>query len=412
MIDRRSLLRASAAGLGALSLAPRLLAGQSGPSARIRERSGRPCLVLVQLTGGNDGLNTLVPYADDTYFNSRKSLAHEVRDLHRIDDRFAFAPTLSRTARLYREGRMGIVHGVGYPDPNRSHFKSYEIWHAADPRGRAAAPGWLGRVIAAKHGRNTDPHRMVHVGDQLPYSLHSSTHPALAFRTPKQYRWAGDGKPPVEFASDSGESTRRFDDEVEPGSNLDFLRGVMSDAMASSARVRDAVAGYRPAVEYPKGDFAQSLAVAAALLASDVPTEVLSVEHTGFDTHAGQVNTHARLLEELDEGLSTFLADLQAKVPQRRVLCLVYSEFGRRVAKNNSGGTDHGTAGPVFLFGSAVTAGQFGAPPSLTELDERGDLVFTTDFRSIYATVIRDLFGVDPEQVLGARYKTLPFLRT
>ena len=153
MIDRRSLLRGSAAGLGCLSLAPGIFAGQAGPSARVRDRAGRPCLVLVQLTGGNDGLNTLVPYTDDAYFEARGSLAHKPGDLHRLNRRFALAPDLPGLARLYREGRMGIVHGVGYPEPNRSHFKSYEIWHTADLRGRAAAPGWLGRVIAAKHGQ-------------------------------------------------------------------------------------------------------------------------------------------------------------------------------------------------------------------------------------------------------------------
>ncbi len=416
-LDRRKFLLQGLAGITALSWTNGLGFARQDPLQLRAQRAKngaldpeRPCLVLVQLTGGNDGLNTVVPYTEDVYYEARKGLAHSVDQVHVLDDSTALAPNLPGLAELWKQGGLGIVHGVGYPQPNRSHFKSLEIWHTADPRGRAAATGWVGRMVDARHDGDVDPHRMVHVGDRLPYSLYSSVHPALSFQTPQQYRWAGDGTPPVEFAGRPA-SAETCEQDPEALSNLDFVRGVLVDALGSSEQVRSAVGIYRPAVEYPKGDFAQSLAVVAALIASDVPTEVLSVELDGFDTHASQSARHSAQLAKLDEGLSAFVRDVAIRSPRRKLLCYVFSEFGRRVAKNSSGGTDHGTAGPVLVLGSAAKAGMFGERPSLTELDNRGDLVHTTDFRALYATAIQGLFGADAQAVLGARYAPLPLLR-
>ena len=409
-IDRRELLRLGLGGAAALTLAsPASLAANLRGSGRSSE--GGPCLVLVQLAGGNDGLNTLVPYRDDAYHEARPKLALDSGEVLALNDELGLAPALEGMHRLWNEGRLGVLPGVGYPNPNRSHFKSFEIWHTADMRGRAGSTGWAGRLVSALHPAGRDPHRMVHVGSGLPYSLHSPVQPALALRAPRHYRWAGDGTPPAELSGagehDPVELCEHGTDEL---SNLDFVRSVMHDAAGSSAAVREAVARYRPAVEYSNDTLSQSLATCAALLDSGLPTSVLSVEHGGFDTHTGQATRHAGRLGQLDGALTAFLDDLHVRGCEHKVFVLVFSEFGRRVQENASGGTDHGTAGPVFFAGNAARIGLVGEQPSLTELDERGDLVHTTDFRSVYGTIAEGLFGIPAQAVLGEAFPKLPIL--
>lgn len=407
MIDRRSFLGLSAAALGGVVF--------SAPhaSARIvrqgvRARLGAPTLVLVELRGGNDGLSTVVPYADPAYRKARKNLAIDERDVlplsagskRRGRTPLGFPKELTRLHRLFEEDQLGIVLGAGYSEPNRSHFKSRDIWHTGDTAGRLSGPGWIGKLTAERHGESVDPNRLVHVGDDLPYALNSSLHPAVAFRAPRRYRWAGD-------ESELVDAGPRPMDSGKEGDNLDFLRGVQRDARASSAEVRGAMARYRPAVEYPDEPFAQSLAVAAALIASNLQSEVVSVQLTGFDTHNDQPDRHARLMGDLDAGLGLFLEDLRAQNLDENVLVLAFSEFGRRVQENASRGTDHGTAGPMFLAGPLAKAGFHGEQPSLTDLDERGDLQHSVDFRTVYSAVLERLFKVDSEAVLGRRWKPL-----
>jgi uncharacterized protein (DUF1501 family) len=411
MIDRRRFLELSAAALGGLAFtAPHASARvlRRGP----RARRGAPVLVLVQLGGGNDGLNTVVPFADPAYHAARKNLAIGERDVLPLSagkrgrgaQPLGFPKELARLHRFFEEERLGVVLGAGYPDPNRSHFKSMDIWHTGDAAGRLSGPGWIGKLTAARHGESTDPNRLVHVGDELPYALNSSLHPAVAFRAPRRYRWAGDESELV----DAG--PRPMDSDGE-GDNLDFLRGVQRDARASSAEVRGAMARYRPSVEYPDEPFAQSLAVAAALIASELHSEVISVQLTGFDTHNDQPNRHGRLMAELDAGLGLFLEDLRSQGLDEDVLVLGFSEFGRRVQENASRGTDHGTAGPMFLAGPLAKPGFHGEQPSLTDLDERGDLRHSVDFRTVYAAVLAGVFEVDPEAVLGRHWEPLDCVR-
>ena len=407
MIDRRSFLGLSAAALGGLAF--------SAPhaSARVvrqglRARRGAPTLVLVQLGGGNDGLSTVVPYADPAYREARKNLAIDERDVlplspgskRRGRAPLGFPKELTRLHRLFEEDQLGVVLGAGYPEPNRSHFKSMDIWHTGDAAGRLSGPGWIGKLTAARHGEAVDPNRLVHVGDDLPYALNSNLHPAVAFRAPRRYRWAGDESELVDAGPRPMEPGKQ-------GNNLDFLRGVQRDARASSAEVRGAMARYRPAVEYPDEPFAQSLAVAAALIASNLQSEVISVQLTGFDTHNDQPNRHGRLMGELDAGLGLFLEDLRTQGLDENVLVVAFSEFGRRVQENASRGTDHGTAGPMLLAGPLAKPGFHGEQPSLTDLDERGDLRHSVDFRTVYAAVLERLFEVEPEAVLGRHWKPL-----
>lgn len=403
-IDRRTFLGASLAlGATALIRGPRASAAALGPCGA-RRSPNAPVLVVVQLGGGNDGLNTVVPYADDAYHRARRRIAIGAKDVLDLDGHVGLAPQLARLHANFGEGHVAVVQGAGYPEPNRSHFKAMEIWHTARATGRESGPGWLGRLAVDAWEDDVHPDRSVHVGGAAPYALYSRRHPAISLETPRNYRWAGNGED-IE-GLDVEEGARAEADR----SQVDFLRDVMRAARSSSLAVRRAVASYRPAVEYERDDLSQSLAVCAALIDAQIGSQVLSVEHKSYDTHAGQANRHAALLSALDTALDAFMRDLRAKERDREVVVLVFSEFGRRVGENASAGTDHGTAGPMFVLGTPVAGGLFGEQPALTDLDERGDMRHAVDFRSVYATIADRHFGAAAEAVLGARYPQLDLL--
>jgi uncharacterized protein (DUF1501 family) len=389
--DRRRFL------LGCGALAGAMLVG-SGDDARasvlaVREGPDEdavpPCLVLVQLTGGNDGLSLLVPYGDDAYHRARPNIAIARTDVLDVDGRFGLPKTMPRLHRALSDGRLGVVHGVGYPDASRSHFKSFEVWHTGRRAGRSSGPGWIGRLAAARSSLDgARAERTVHVGrGAVPYSLHSSTHPPVAFAHPRFHRAVGG----VALDDTPMDDAREAHDGSDEG--LAGLRTLWRDAGASSARLRAAALGHRPRSEYPRDDFAGALSTAAALIAARIGVEVISVELGGFDTHIDQRRRHDRLMERLDGGLGAFLEELDRIEAARGTLVLVYSEFGRRVAENGARGTDHGAAGPVLLAGPKARGGLHGVPPSLTDLDG-GDLRHTIDFRRVFAGAAHGTFGV------------------
>lgn len=414
--DRRHALLAGLSALGAFTLgspraagAPRLYASRALPV-----RGARRTLVVLQLAGGNDGLSTVVPCGDDAYYAARKQTSIAAGEVLRLDDYRGLDPRLQRLHERYQEGKLAIVEGAGYPDPIRSHFKSFDVWHTADARGRGVPEGWLGRLARAAFEGETNPNLCVHVGGEVPYSLSSPTHPPVAFATPTGYRWAGTEAERAAFEDAARAAT--FGNELAPereapraDSNLEFLRGVLADGQASSAAIRRAAARYRTSVEYPGDALGAALRDLAALIEGDVGSRILSAELGGFDTHTDVVNRHANLMRTLDAALGAFLEDLERSEAGRDTVVLVFSEFGRRVAENGSRGNDHGTAGPMFVAGSAVQGGLYGAHPSLSDLDD-GDLKFTTDFRRVYATLIEDGFGVKHQRVLGKHYERLPLL--
>lgn len=405
-LQRRDLLTsglASIAGLAGATLLGRRgvwaseasrLAGAAGDEGRV--------LVLLQLAGGNDGLSTVVPAEDDAYQRARRTVAHKASDVLSVGQGLGLHPALGRLRARFDEGQVAIVSGCGYPGPNRSHFKSYEIWHTADLRGRAGGEGWVGRLMESRFGEAADPNRVVHVGTKVPYSLYSTTHPAASFVLPESYRWA---RIQGEVERLEGAPTTKTGKRAA----LDFVRGVMRDARSSSDAIRHAVAGYAPGARYPGSGLGRNLGTAAALVSAGIGGRVLSVELAGFDTHNQQRNRHDALMRTLDAALDAFLDDLARSEAGRNAVVLVFSEFGRRVAENGSGGTDHGTAGPMFVLGHRVRGGHYGAMPSLTDLDG-GDLRHTTDFRSVYGEVIDSLFGLDHREVLGSSFERLGFL--
>jgi uncharacterized protein (DUF1501 family) len=390
-IDRRAFVLGSLWGLGGLAARPLDLRPTPG-AART--------LVLIQLTGGNDGLSTLVPHADDAYARARSATRIATEEVLRLDERFGLHPKLVRLREIFEHGRLALVQGVGYPEPNRSHFRSMDVWHAADARGREAGTGWIGRCIAGLPDPAT--HAVVHFGAEPPFSLYSARAPLCltsavldATDPARTDRLQPLGAP--ELSAEAASET------------LAALRERISETSSSLATLRAALARPTPKVAYPSSSFAQDLRRAASLIHGELGVRVCSLELDGFDTHGNQRGRHDRLMGELDRALDAFTKDLQKSEAGREALVLLFSEFGRRVEENASGGTDHGAAGLALALGSSVRGGLYGAAPSLDALRD-GDLAFTTDFRSLYASCIQHVFGLDPALVLGGSHPAIDFV--
>jgi uncharacterized protein (DUF1501 family) len=394
--DRRSVLVGGVTLFGGMCLAGSRTRAQD--KARAEALRGERRLLLVELSGGNDGLSTIVPVLDDVYHRSRTRCGVDPKATLKLDDTRGFHPNLGNLRKLFDEGRFAIVEGTGYPQPNHSHFTSQDIWHTARASGRSSGDGWIGRMMAELYPQDVRSPHCVHVGQTMPYSLQSSTHPIVCFDSPPAYRWASN----ADAIADIGQKGAA----MSSASPLAQIRSIVRNAKSSSLEVRRAAANYQPKVEYPASDIAQDLKVAAALLQGGVDVRVMSVTHQGYDTHEDQKRRHDILMRELDGALSAFFNDVRGTEVGDNTLVLVFSEFGRRVEDNASVGTDHGTAGPMFLLGTKVQGGLYGKHPSLQDLYE-GDLKHTTDFRSVYASVLRDWMKVDSEKILGAKYEPI-----
>lgn len=386
-------------------------------------------LVVLQLAGGNDGINTLVPYGDDAYYRARPKIALPAKDILRISDYAGLNPKLPGLRSLYGEGYLGMVQGVGYPNPNRSHFRSTEIWQTASDEGKILKDGWLGRYFD-NCCRGADPGTLgVAIGGQTPQSFASKEPKGVAFSNPEQFRYmkeaANDPAAADRFVremnqpsdsehsslkEDAGGSIGMLDGPADmEGSTMEFLQRTALDARMSSDRILEITRKTKSAVNYPVSPLGNSLNLVGRLIAGGLPTRVYYVSQGGFDTHANQTPSHDRLMGDLDAALSAFVADLKSQGNLDRVLVLSFSEFGRRVEENASGGTDHGAAAPLFVLGGGVRPGLYGAYPSLTDLHD-GDLKFNTDFRSVYATVLERWLNVPSEIVLGKKYPLLSFV--
>jgi uncharacterized protein (DUF1501 family) len=368
---------------------------------------------------GNDRiLVLLVPHGLDEYGQSRSRTRIPASEVLRIDNRCGLHPELSGMKELYDKGRLAIVQGVGYPDPDRSHFKSMDIWHAADRRGRLAGDGWVGRLADTAFAGSDDPNLVVHIGHEVPFSLTANVHRPVAFTAPEAYRWIGarseaevlERSAPLCEHEEAPSRRRGATEFTGRDGALERLRKTLHEAQSSSEQVRKAAARYTPRAKYPATALAGSLATVAALISGGLSTRIYSVQTGGFDTHVNQKPTHDRLMRDLGDSLRAFLADLEAQGALDRVVVLAFSEFGRRVHENGSGGTDHGVAGPLFVLGGRVKGGLHGRHPSLTDLDN-GDLIHTTDFRHVYASLIDDWMGARHQEILGGKWPGLELVR-
>lgn len=370
----------------------------------------RNVLVVVQMGGGNDGLNTIVPYSDDAYHRVRQAIGIAENAVLKIDDRIGLNPVMTGMNELFKSGRLAVVQGVGYPNPNRSHFEATQIWETASPD-RPVTTGWLGRYLDRTIPANvagsdrSNFFTAVSLGDTVPaalISLHIDV-PAVGALNTFQYNVGKD------TASKTTASV--LYDGAKPGQSpyLGLVESTARTAMHGGDLLRAKIASYQRAVTYPADPFSQQLALAAQIIGSDLGTRVIFVSIGSFDTHAGQRAQQDRLLGYMSNGLRAFYQDLEAHGNADRTLALTFSEFGRRVQQNASNGTDHGTAMPLFVLGGKVKGGLYGTHPSLTDLDN-GDLKFNIDFRSVYATVLDKWLGRDSSQIIGSSFDQLSFV--
>jgi uncharacterized protein (DUF1501 family) len=330
---------------GAVSMAPRTTFGAPDTKA--------PVLVVIQLAGGNDGLNTVVPINNDHYYNARPSIAIPSENAIKINDATGLHPSLAGLKAIYDEGQLAIVEGVGYPNPNRAHFRATEIWHTGSGSNTLEKLGWIGRYFDT-YRKDAPANVGLCFGKQNPQAFASATPKGISFHD---------------------------------------LRKVM------------------PQTPFSDNRFAKELQATAHLIRGGSPTSVYHLSRGGFDTHINQTGSHMALMKEIGDGLQAFHTEMKAAGLADRVCVLVYSEFGRRVKENASGGTDHGVAQPVFVLGGAVKGGLYGKRPGLApDQLTKGDPAHTTDYRSVYATLLERHLGVDSKPILLGKFDPLNFI--
>ena len=367
----------------------------------LNDKECRPerILVIVELTGGNDGLDTVIPHTNDEYYKARPTLSVRSHHVLKAGDDFGFHPSLGGMHRLYERGLLGIVHGCGYPSPNLSHFSSMEVWHTATPHDLRIT-GWVGRLADSAWSR-PEPNTVINIAVQQCLAVSAEHHCALVFYNPEELVRKGEHLQ-KDFYS------KLINCSDPENATLNFLANVSRSATDSSTRVRQAVGKYSTPIPYEATPLAQDLKKVAALINAGFSTRVYYVSLTGFDTHAGQTSRRHYLLAGLGEAVCSFQEDMKRIGCAGDVSMMMFSEFGRRVKENASGGTDHGAAGPMFLVGPGVNPGFHGIHPSLTDLDENHDLKMTVDFRRVYASVITEWLRVaDSTAVLGGDFKPL-----
>jgi uncharacterized protein (DUF1501 family) len=388
MLSRRDFITRAAGVLPLGLLAPRFWQ-RAAATAAAEARKDSTILVLLELTGGNDGLNSVVPYADDVYHRSRSTLRVEPAKVLKLDDRVGLHPALKDLHKVWESGDLAIVQNVGYPNPNRSHSRSMEIWQSGSV-GPATPAGWLGRL-----GDANATFDRCHVGQgTMPLAVTGRRTVAQSLASIADFRLVPGATIPASPGDEPGDPV------------LDQVRRRFASARDLSARLDRFAKPTSAAPDTLEG----RLETVRRLIEANTPFRVYYTSLDGFDTHASQLYTHQELLRTLARALGGFLAGLRASRLDERVLVLAFSEFGRRLKENANHGTDHGTAGPVLLAGKAVKAGLVGPHPSLADLDEAGDPRFAIDFRDVYATVLRRWLDVDPTPILGARDTDLPLL--
>jgi uncharacterized protein (DUF1501 family) len=391
MISRRDVLKGSAL----LSLSPVIPAFLARTARAALPQRERRVLVTLQLDGGNDGINTVIPFGDAAYAKCRRELRLPADKLFKIGDGLGLHPSMRHAADLLESGRLAIVQGVGYPNPNRSHFESMNIWQTANPgRSGTETLGWLGRALDKTRIENGPA--AVFVGDEnLPLALFARRAVSTSF---------ADASDLVLTLPSSPDPAAPSGDDLEA-----FVNRTVTNAYATAAELEAAAARGRSA-RYPETALAKRLELVARSIKAGSTARVFYLIQSGYDSHAVQLPTQAQLLREFAGAVKAFLDDLAGSKLADRVVLLAFSEFGRRPEENGSLGTDHGTAGPVFLAGPSVQAGVLGKTPLLGDLDD-GNLKWSTDFRSVYATLLTEWLELPADQILGQSFARLPVLK-
>ncbi len=402
-MSRRHLLGTGASALALGAAGEGLTFGLTSTLARAAEetqKSSSRILVVLELSGANDGLNTLVPYADDAYYKLRPHLGIPEKKLLKIDNHHGFSGGMKGFEQLYKDGKLAIVHGCGYAQPNFSHFTSMAYWHTAAPNSGQAL-GWVGRLADSLHPEGV-PNFIVNIDEAQSLAVSSSRHTPVVFSDPERFMRKGDALVRPMF-----EHIEQASSEDNPSQK--FLADVARSAQEASQQVREAWAKYKTPVDY--GIVPLGLNKIASLIEANMPTRLYytSYPHNMFDTHVHQADVHARILTYTSDAVAAFIRDMERIGRGDDVTVLMFSEFGRRAAENTNLGTDHGTANLMFVAGKNVKGGHYGTPSSLTKLMPDGNLEYTVDFRRVYATMIEGwLQHKDSASILRDKFETFP----
>jgi len=403
LLARRRVLKGALGGVcahtaGTLGLP--LFFGNAAQALAAMPARDQRILVVMELSGGNDGLNTLIPYADDAYYRHRPNIGIKAGKLHKIDDQFGFSPGMAGFERLYKDGKLAVLHGCGYDQPSFSHFTSMAYWHTAAPNS-GGEYGWVGQLADALQPQGA-PNFLVNIDETQSLAVRSRAHTPVVFDDPEKFVRKG-------FFQERPVFERIADSSAPVNDAQRYLLEVARSAKDASALVREAWAAYRTPVDY--GVYPVDLKKVAALIDAELPTRLYYVayRHNAFDTHVHQSDLHARQLTYVSDAVLAFQRDLERIGRAQDVTLLIFSEFGRRVPENTSLGTDHGTANLMFMAGEQVKGGHYGKPVSLTTLDEGDNLIPTMDFRRGYATAIEGWMGLpSSEKLLSGKFEPLP----
>lgn len=405
MTSRRAFIKKSAfATVGGMMIPNFLKAfemqnlGQSQTSDKI--------LVVIQLSGGNDGLNTVVPYRNDIYYKSRPSIAIPSEKVLKLNDEVGLNPAMESLRALYDDGLVSVINNVGYPNPDRSHFRSMDIWQTASESTEYLNTGWIGRYLDANCARNCVPYQALEIDDTLSLSMKGEKVKALSVQDPEKL-----------YKQVSGNFINKVaqNQAVNEHDNVAYLYKTLAETASSAEflhnkRVAAQSKIYGSTNQYPQGELGQRLKTISELIVSGMPTNIYYVSISGFDTHFNQVNQQERLLKNYADSVSVFVNDLKKNDKFKNVAIMTFSEFGRRVKQNASGGTDHGTANNVFLIGENLKRPKvLNEAPNLTDLDE-GDLRFSVDFRQIYTSLLQDWLKTSDNSILSKSFQSLNLL--
>ena len=402
--SRRELLRAGLCGVCVGAANPIPVFGQAAARLAAEAKADGKILVILELSGGNDGLNTLVPYADDAYYKLRPHLGIPKKDLRVIDDHYGFSGGMTGFERLYKDGKLAIVHGCGYENPSFSHFTSMAYWHTAAPNS-GEEYGWVGRLADAMTV-SAPPNFLVNIGATQSLAVRSHRHVPVVFDDPNKFTQE-------KFYEEREILGSVSQDKAAANPARQFLLETARSAQSASALVQQAWAKYHSPVDY--GITGLDLPKVVALIDAGMPTRLYytSYRNNAFDTHVFQADTHKRLLTYAADAVAAFLKDLERIGRADDVVVMIFSEFGRRVPENVNLGTDHGTANLMFVAGKQVKGGHYGITPSLTKLDAGDNLIFTTDFRKVYATMISGWLGLrDTKSVLRSSFEPFDLFRS
>ncbi len=398
LIQRRRFLQVGTLASASLMLPKFLKAMEKGELVP----PGNKVLVVVQLSGGNDGLNTVIPYRNDIYYKMRPTLGIRREAALSLNDELGIHPALKSFKALYDDGSLGVLNSVGYPNPDRSHFRSMDIWQSASESKDYWNTGWLGRYLDAQCKGCDKPTQALEIDDTLSLALKGDAVKGLALTDPQRLFGASNDRYFKELLA-----KKKHDEEHQ---NVDYLYKTMAETISSAAYIQQQFKTYKSKEAYPNTELGRNMKTIAELIMTDINTSVYYVSHGSFDTHVGQQGQQQRLFEQLSDALQTFTADLKKNHRFDDVLVMTFSEFGRRVGQNASGGTDHGTANNMFLIGGGLKQqGVLNEGPDLQNLNE-GDLQYKVDFKNVYATLLKKWLGADDQAILKKQYEYLNFI--